>query len=307
MSEDSSDNASVNSLKNKRLNFGDGTDDSSSSSGRNASSSTRTPAPTVRKSNSSLTDGSERTPLEVRYVEAPKAITAAEHRYIEKGGSIDCLVVLCMGLKDGDKALLDLDEEPFASLGNRIGKRSLKPKIDLIRSEVLRRSPREKPKNWTLTKATKWLNDNPITDEADVNFLRTEVENVKNLNAPETSARQDTDKQWRSALPFLRLMHCLCESDVKDAYLHRYDRKSQTMLDAEKSDVRPSKWHKLLAEKWSDPTFNPKTKATSVHDDFKHEIALDYELVKDYAAPDAAQCEARISCMRSNLHQLMTR
>jgi hypothetical protein len=109
-------------------------------------------------------------------------VTPTEAFYNRNNQSMKCLVVLCEGLKDVDgDDLLDIRRSPFSSLKRG----DIKPTADMFRDEVVRRhqlndpnganvSPR--PKNWTMEALRKWLSDNPILQEPDIDFLTRAVE-----------------------------------------------------------------------------------------------------------------------------------
>jgi hypothetical protein len=92
------------------------------------------------------------------------------------------LVVLCVGLKDdsGDN-LLDINQAPFSFLKRT----DIKPTAEMLNAEIVRRhklthsggpfvGPR--PKHWGMETLRKWLRENPIEGESDVEFLRGAVE-----------------------------------------------------------------------------------------------------------------------------------
>jgi hypothetical protein len=84
------------------------------------------------------------------------------------------LAILCQGLikVDNGDALLDLGKAPFKNLKMK------KPSAGMLKDEIRRRydasdgnSRHPRPKNWNLDQVCKWLDENPIGEEADVLFL----------------------------------------------------------------------------------------------------------------------------------------
>ena len=160
----------------------------------------------------------------------------AERFLVEQSNRWTTLFALCIGLDetldDGltKKPLLDLNESPFKSLK----KKDIKPSLECLKEEVKRRSGLEvnraknipKPNGWSAPKCIEWLKDNPITTNDDVAFLYRKEKEVKEIvanatqKAPAASANQSLDgepgNKWFGPLPYLRLIHCLFEDDIKE-------------------------------------------------------------------------------------------
>jgi hypothetical protein len=117
----------------------------------------------------------------VATIEAPPRIKA-EATFLQKNSSIKSLAVLAIGIKDANgAALIDLDAEPWTSLISTTSR----PQRDDLAEEVLRRYISEsllsdrpdmkrmpQPRNWDKKKLLKWLDDYPVTDTMDVEFLK---------------------------------------------------------------------------------------------------------------------------------------
>ena len=103
----------------------------------------------------------------------------AESAFLEKNSSIRSLIILSIGIKDDNgAALIDLDADPWTCLPS-----STRPQREDLAEEILCRYVSEnlsdrpdmkrktKPKQWDKKKMPKWLDDNPVTDTNDVQFL----------------------------------------------------------------------------------------------------------------------------------------
>ena len=96
--------------------------------------------------------------------------------YVSSGRSLKALSNLCQGSVDYEgNPLVDASVLPWSSMG----KSSIKPSAVELGSEVLRRcmidsniltAPR--PKAWTIARSTEWLNEQPITGDDDIAFIK---------------------------------------------------------------------------------------------------------------------------------------
>ena len=97
--------------------------------------------------------------------------------------------------------IFDLDVEPW----NGIKKRDIKPAKLEYACEVMRcaefliedRTRPPKAANWPTQRSTEWLEENPIRDEADVSFLKSEISRIKDENRrrQEEEAREQSQQQ----------------------------------------------------------------------------------------------------------------
>ena len=181
----------------------------------------------------------------LRLAETPEEPSLLKAYYLQNGCSVDRLFSLCIGLVQNGSQVISLDDEPFKSMVTKHVKRHVIPKLSLLRYEVSRRAvdiTKIKPKNWSSIQCMEWLEGNPVTNSDDVVFLLSHIAELKELYKKTQEGEVSISppgKQWREAAPFLRLMHCLCEMAIKAAYLARYNRMSQSELDAQNSEVRP--------------------------------------------------------------------
>jgi hypothetical protein len=76
-------------------------------------------------------------------------------------------------------------------------------------------------------------------------------------------------------------------------------------LDAQGSSERPVTGYEVIAQKWNDPTFNPKTKISSCHDDFCVEHDLSHVEVAHIVPADSVGIKNRLSSIRSVLLRMI--
>jgi hypothetical protein len=109
-------------------------------------------------------------------------LCAAQQYYNKRGYCNKALYAMCVGLKTratGNAALIDLNRKPWTELKKKDINAT---KSDLL-AEIKRRCLGEqvpKTTNWTVPKCMEWLEDNPITNENDITFLRTQIRHLKN-------------------------------------------------------------------------------------------------------------------------------
>ena len=142
-----------------------------------------------------------------------------------------------------------------------------------------------KPANWSLPKCIEWLQENPASDQEDIRFQKYEVQRVKEiiLNAQQerqhNEARQ-TGGQRRGHIPYMRLIMCLTDDDIKAVYPRRADCRTCRKLDARNSNGRSPTAFELLAEKWNDEGFNPVAAVSDCHVDFSAPINCAHNKVR---------------------------
>jgi hypothetical protein len=180
--------------------------------------------------------------------------------YVDSGNDKKVLYLLCLGLTDNDSGdgapLFSLDEEPWA----RLPRQSFRPKnTDYVR-EISRRAhlynviPVPRPSHWTRVQIMDWFAHYPVKEEEDKDFLRSEVMRLREvlvraheqerqerrnnmINTPVNGDRRG-GRNWRGIVPYLRIIMCLIEDNVKCLYLTRADARSRQELDARNSDTR---------------------------------------------------------------------
>ncbi len=240
--------------------------------------------------------------------ETPVDRTCAEEQYLKHCCTVEALVTICIGLKRDDGSdLINENEEPFVGMK----KREFKPKLDTLRDEVDRRWNLVKTindddlpiKKWKIPKCVEWLHDNPVTAEKDIEFLKQELAKMVQLYIEARQPPPEEGKSWRKdcALPFLRLMHCLCEDNVRKEYVSRAVIDNRETWDARNSEVRAPTWAELLAEKYADPSYNPKTVPTVIHSDFSRSVDIGFDAIKSFSFPDPTQCGSRLASLKGQV------
>ncbi|KAI2497898.1 hypothetical protein MHU86_16596 [Fragilaria crotonensis] len=235
--------------------------------------------------------------------------------YVDSGNDKTILYVLSIGLEHDSEPLFSLEQEPWSTLS----KNALRPpkNSDLVK-EVKRRATASnmrsvpRPSNWTRNQIIEWLEEHPVSDSMDVQFLTFEV-----LRLQEISRRMQQERQqfltmegisgavmrggnWRGCVPYLRVIMTLTRDDVKSLFLSRGNC-SRTQLDGRNSDNRPKTCYELIAELWNSSDFNPKAPPSRCHSDFVSEIDCSHAAVVGLSAATAVKIADIFTSMRCKL------
>lgn len=251
----------------------------------------------------------------------------AERVLVQQSNRWTALFALCIGLEqtldDGTKKpLLDANENPFCLLK----KKDIKPSVDCLREEVKRRCVAQasngtkipKPNGWNAQKCVDWLKANPITSDEDVAFLLQKAEEVKNVvanatqkaptqqgNQQGTDAESETGNKWFGPLPYLRLMHCLLEDDIKDKWIRRNRAKTIQEIDARRSDIRQPDVHEMIADRWNSKEFNPTTMVSNCHFHFSQEIDIGFQVTAEFARATPTKVKDKFAKMKTDLTSII--
>jgi len=223
----------------------------------------------------------------------------AEGVFLSKNSSFRCIVVLSVGLKNNEGAdLIDLDSNPWKS----IPVATTKPQKEDYAEEILRRYVAEdlanrvglnrspKPRAWDKSKMLKWLQEYPITDADEVEYVTTVVlvrkEAAERFAASKAAVKEVEDKvggAWYGPVPMLRHIMALVDSDkMRRAYMCRNDiSNARIVMDNQKStEKRATTVWELLATKWNNPDFAPETEVVEdLHADFSNPIHIPHSRV----------------------------
>ncbi|KAG7365348.1 hypothetical protein IV203_038551 [Nitzschia inconspicua] len=243
---------------------------------------------------------------------------SAERFLAIHSNKLSVLFALCIGLEEtiDDKTvpLMDLSEDSFKSIKK---KKDIKPSLEILREEVKRRSEinnqdrkKPRPNSWNAKRCTDWLKANPITEEADVAFLVKRAKENKQVVANPTQKNSSSDvteqgNKWFGPLPYLRLIHCLLEDDIKEKWIHRNDPKSIQEIDARRSDVRDENAFEMIANRWNSSDFNPTTMVSTCHHDFSEEIDVGFDATSEFARASPDKVKDRLSKMKANLSSII--
>jgi hypothetical protein len=230
---------------------------------------------------------------------------AAETTYIESNNDKRVLFAMCVGIvnQTGD-ALVNLELPPWSTIKKR---RKVVPNQKTLYMEMKRclgdcnEGPRAA--NWPMAKITDWLMKNPITLDVDQQFLRQEINKFRTVIA---AAEQSTsEKNWRGAVPYLRIIMLLTEDDIKEEFIKHGMNKTRLELDARNSEIREKTVFELIAERWNDENYNPVVPSFLVHEDFRRPTDCSYEKVKDLLPATGEKVRNTISHMRASLNRII--
>ena len=232
--------------------------------------------------------------------------------YLESNQDKRQLILFCLGLttSQGDP-LLDPASDAWNAQPIEIRKPTRQYFIDEVkrRGELFDVQPRPKPSQWNLEKMTKWLIEKPVNNPACVQFIATEAARISGIF--EEALRVKKSEKigiWIKNEPWLRLLHCILEDDIRPLYLTRDVVLTRPQLDAVTSPIRPMSIYKRIALRWNDPLFNPKTVASDCHDDFANEIDIGWDAVVGeggYAVPTEENVHHRLTDMRTKLVRII--
>jgi hypothetical protein len=249
---------------------------------------------------------------------------SAEQAYILTNNSKKTLLLLCIGLSttndDGTAAsFFDIDQDPWKSSLKNWKRSKLKPTRIEFTEEVARRATsfnmRKLPRsqNWSTDKCTRWLQQHPITNETDILFLKKETERLRSIltlaNEEQldilNGVSQKSGGSWRGNLPYLRLIMCLVQDDIKNVFLRRADAQTRQQLDSRNSEVRLPTAFELIASKWNDESFDPVVPPSDCHEDFTESIPCPHSSVSGMAPATPEKVEDIFTSMRSNLLRII--
>ena len=162
------------------------------------------------------------------------------------------MFLLCIGLRnhDNEQPLFSLESEPWSLLPKTT---ILRPKNSDYVKEITRRAtlfniaPLPRPSNWTRVQTLEWLEQNPVREANDIEFLSNEVARLQDVlrraqqqNDGEngTASSRGGGRNWRGPVPYLRMIMCLTQDNVKCLFLARANTRSRQELDARNSERR---------------------------------------------------------------------
>ena len=176
--------------------------------------------------------------------------------YVDSGNEKKVLYLLCIGLnRNDDQPLFSFEREPWSVLPKNS---SARPRNTDYVNEIKRRAdlfniiPVPRASNWTRAQIMEWLERHPVRDGADIEFLETEVlrletvlmrstqDHSSEVHLSESRGRGSGGGRghWRGLVPYLRIIMCLTQDNVKCLFLTRADTRSRQEIDARNSDVR---------------------------------------------------------------------
>lgn len=176
----------------------------------------------------------------------------SEQVYVEGGNEKKVLYLLCIGLmhcnhNNEEQPLFSFEQEPWSVLPKHS---FLRPKNPDYVHEIRRRAklfsiaPEPRPSNWSRVQILEWLERNPIQNAADIEFLTNEVLRLRDLLIRARQQQEGTasggggGRNWRGSVPYLRVIMCLTQDNVKALFLARANTRSRQELDARNSQIR---------------------------------------------------------------------
>jgi hypothetical protein len=218
---------------------------------------------------------------------SPLASSLCESSYKSNGEKLCQLMSMCIGLKSHDERTLgDACVEPYSSMKHR---KKVNPTQKHMTEEIKRRASvngDDSPtcKYWTKDKLVLWLNENPVSEPADISFLiTTEKTLFDTVNSSKTAVSTVSDTSSRSAPwttnePYLRLYHCIFHEEVQPLLMSMNDVMDRPTLDARNSSARPETFFEAVARIFNDDcVFFTTEILPDLHYAFAHPTILDFE------------------------------
>ena len=177
-------------------------------------------------------------------------ISLCQQVYIESGNEKKVLFLLSIGLMNhNNKPLFSFEQEPWSLLP----KTSLRPRSNEYVNEQIVRcanlfsiTPVPRPNNWTRVQTMEWLEQNPIRNVSDVDFLTNEVLRLQDLLVRRAQEQEEHNYRlvsgntsrsggssggrahwWCGCIPYLRIIMCLTQDNVKCLFLTRANSRSR--------------------------------------------------------------------------------
>ena len=141
-------------------------------------------------------------------------------------------------------------------------------------------------KNKGVVALKEWLNDNVLTNEKDVSFIRAEEAKLYNCLLRAQAESRILLKNSAASLTVwdstadLWLIHVLIDNDIKKTFLARHDAMTRKDLDGRNAPDRPMTWLEAIVQKYNDPMFKPWSQCLGYyHSDFRTPIDLSLDQV----------------------------
>jgi hypothetical protein len=258
--------------------------------------------------------------------EEESGVNHVKEHFEKCNNSLKVLVVLCRGLKtDSNEPLMDPKREPWKHLKAS----QLKPNSGEYKEEVnrrwisfvsqeqaadnsqgTRRTPR--PKAWKMEELFEWLDDHPVSRDAEVSYLKDEVSKSEkvareSMEAKKAEAEMLESKRWQGEAPYLRLIHTIIDHDnIKLAFLKRHDLSSSRMQVENRNSVnkREKTVWELVSEKWNSVEYSAETICIGhLHTDFSDSKTIPHSNVESMMVATPEKCEQKFQSMMSELNK----
>ncbi len=173
-----------------------------------------------------------------------------------------------------------------------------------------------KPKQWDRTKMLTWLQDHPIMNPVDVQFIKNTMKSRREaadwINAVRLSEKDASDKllqSWYGPLPMLCLIMALVHSDkIRSAYMKwNVISNERIMLNNQKSvEKRAANVWELLSSLWNNANFSPMTEyIDDLNSDFTRLISIPHSRVSTLSPATLDKVQEKISTMTVSLQRII--
>lgn len=219
---------------------------------------------------------------------SPLSSGLCESSYKSNGEQLCQLMSMCIGLKShDDRTLGDACAVPYSTMKHR---KKVNPTQKHMADEIKRRSlanGEDCPtcKYWTKDKLVLWLNENPVSEPSDINFLVTSEKTLFDTVKASTTASTVSDTSsgsrsapWTTNEPYLRLYHCIFHEEVQPLLMSMNDVMDRSTLDARNSSARPETFFEAVARIFNDEcVFFTTEILPDLHYSFAHPLLLDID------------------------------
>ena len=252
---------------------------------------------------SSDSDSDSDSPRDTTSTLQTAGVCEAKEHHERHNNSLAVLLSMAIGLDDpknpGEK-ILDVSED---SRFPQKKKKQWNPALKDLIQEIERRKgaigdTSKTSKQMRKKAALTFLQNNPLTDDADVTYILKKVaqfiDEVEAAKTEKSGGESTASQHWSGVVPFLRLIHALVDfEENRVAFQKSFDRLTREELDGRNNNnaMRACPWI-LISDKWNDKEFNPvSTIYHDLHDEFTTSIDLGYSAVEKMGelTPDKAK------------------
>jgi hypothetical protein len=185
----------------------------------------------------------------------------SQESYIASGNDKKKLYLLCVGLnRDHEQPLYLFETEPWSLLPKTV---LMRPQNKDYVHEIVRRAtlfnitPIPRPSNWNKVQKMEWLQQNPVRDRGNIEFLTNEVLRLEEVLTRKVREQQELQSvvgaggqnststsagggrgHWRGSVPYLCIIMSLTQDNVKCLFLTGANSRSRQELDARNTDTR---------------------------------------------------------------------
>jgi hypothetical protein len=167
----------------------------------------------------------------------------------ESGNEKKVLYLMCIGLQCNDVPLFSFETIPWSLLP----KTSLREVVS--QATLFNISPILRPSTscWTRQQTIEWLQQNPVNDNVEIDFLSNEIARLRNVLVRAQQHQESCDKLaatstntpptnvggcWRGSLPYLCVIMCFTQDQGKVLFLTRANAQTRQELDARNYESR---------------------------------------------------------------------